>query len=49
MNDEIPNSDEKRAVERWENEGGKCVLSVMNAGSTAHECTIKTKRKGLVQ
>jgi hypothetical protein len=25
MNDQIPNTDEKRAVERWENEGGKCV------------------------
>ena len=25
MNDQIPNTDEKRAIERWENEGGKSV------------------------
>ena len=25
MNDQIPYTDEKRAIERWENEGGRCV------------------------
>ena len=47
MNDQIPNTDEKKAVERWENEGGMC-LTVMKPGSTAHGVHHQNKRKGWV-
>ena len=37
MNDQILYTDEKRAIERWENEGGRCVGPILKSGSTAHE------------
>ena len=45
MNDQIPNTDDKRAVERWENEGGKC-LTVMKVGSTARDAPLTQNAKG---
>ena len=48
MNDQIPNTDEKRAVERWENEGGK----VFDRNERRKHRTISApskQTKGLVQ
>jgi len=45
MNDQLPNADEKRAVERWENEGGKCVDHYGGRTRTL----VQNKRKGLVK
>ena len=50
MNDEIKNTDEKRAVERWENEGGKSAMTAKKREAQHLEFTIiKTKRKGFIQ